>query len=256
MENKTKTIKQSKEWSLSIERYNNEKKDYDINLEQVINKIKHECHYYFAINHNKDKKENGEIRKDHFHIVIKLKTKRTKNGVLKRIAKLLDIKIERISTQLTQSLDLMIRYLMHLDNKKKEQYPPFTVLTNRQDILNNAIKGESEREDLTAENLILTVEKLGGNKLQIMAEIGLKNYTRFRGAIYDIIEELEIKNASEKALIIARKNIQNSNDIALKIYQRANKQIDKKINENIKKIKEKEINTKAVELLNKKKNRL
>ena len=40
MENKTKTIKQSKTWSLSIEAFNNKTNEYDITIEQVINKIK------------------------------------------------------------------------------------------------------------------------------------------------------------------------------------------------------------------------
>lgn len=256
MENKQKTIQQSKAWSLSIEAYNNEINEYDLTIEQAINKIKHEAHYFFGINHDKDITELGEIRKSHLHIVLKLKSKITKNGLLKKLATLLEIDIKRISAQITRSQDLMIRYLMHIDNKEKEPYPPFAVLTNRMDILNNAIKGESEREDLTAENLILTIERLGGNKLKIMAEIGLNNYTRFRGTIADIIQELEIVRFEKKAIDTARRTIDNANEIAKKIVQHANSQVNKKITEKITEIENKAVNTKAIELLNKKKNKL
>jgi hypothetical protein len=80
---------------------------------------------------------------------------------------------------------------MHLDNKDKNQYPPSAVLTNRKDILNLAIKGEIEREDLNSRKLNINNRKFGGNKMKIMGEIGLKNYQRFRGAILDIINQLE-----------------------------------------------------------------
>lgn len=256
MENKQKTTEQSKMWSLSIEAYNNETNEFDLTIEQAINKIKHETHYYFGINHDKDITELGEVRKSHLHIVLKLKTKITKNGLLKKLATLLEIDITRISAQITRNQDLMIRYLMHIDNKEKEPYPPFEVITNRKDILNNAIKGESEREDLTAESLILTIEKFGGNRLKIMGEIGLKNYTRFRGTIADIIEELEIGNMKTKAIETASRNIQNANEIAKKIMQHANTQVNKQITERITEIETKVVNTKAMELLNKKKNRL
>lgn len=256
MKNKKKTIPQSKTWSLSIETYNNETNEYDITLEQTINNIKHETHYYFGINHDKDITKDGEIRRSHLHIVLKLKTKITKNGLLRKLAILLEIDKARISAQITRSQDLMIRYLMHMDNKDKEPYPPFAVLTNREDILNNAIKGESEREDLTAENLILTIERLGGNRLRIMGEIGLKNYTRYRGTIADIIDELEMKELKVKATEQARENINTSREIATKIVQYANTQVDKKITKKITEIESKAINTKAIELLNKKKNRL
>lgn len=261
MENKTKTVKQSKTFSLSIEAFNNETNEYDLTLEQAINKIKHETHYYFAINHDKDITKDGEIRKNHFHIVLKLKSKRTKNGLLKRLASLLEINKTRISAQITKSQDLMIRYLMHLDNKDKYQYAPDTVLTNRKDILNLAIKGEIEREDLTAENLILTVERFGGNKLKIMSEIGLKNYQRFRGAILDIINTLEdeqiLLNMEQKINLIKEDAKAERERIkALKEYEikKQQQEIENVKNATLKGIR-KEINEVAIEVLRAKKGR-
>lgn len=256
MEEKKKTIPQSKEWSLVIETWNKEKEEIDITLEQVIERIKHETHYYFAINHDKDTTENGELKRSHLHLVLKLKAKITLNGILRKLETLLEIDKNRISAEITRSQDLVIRYLMHMDNKDKTPYPPFAVITNRQDILKAAIKGEQEREDLTAENLIITIEKYGGNRLKIMSEIGLKNYTRFRGTIADIIEELEIERTQKKAIENAREHMQNAKDIARETLKKANIEIKKEINEKITEIEKKVINNKAVELLNKKKNRL
>ncbi len=261
MENNPKTIKQSKTWSLSIEAYNNETNEYDLTLEQVVNKIKHETHYYFGINHDKDITENGEIRKSHFHIVLKLKTKRTKNGLLKRLAQLLEIDKTRISARITKSQDLMIRYLIHLDNKDKYQYSPSEILTNRKDILNLAIKGEIEREDLTAENLILTVERFGGNKLKIMSEIGLKNYQRFRGAILDIINQLENDQhllTMEQKIGLIKKDAKEQRERIKKIIEyeieKQKQEIENTKNATIKGIR-KEINEVAIEVLRAKKGR-
>lgn len=254
-EKKKKTIRQSKEWSLVIETYNKETEEIDITLEQVIDKIKHETHYYFGINHDKDTTEDGELKREHLHIVLKLKTKITLNGILRKLETLLEIDRNRISAEITRNQILVIRYLLHLDNPEKNQYAPFEVITNREDILNQAIKGEDEREDLTAENLIITVEKHGGNRLKIMSDIGLKNYNRFRGTITDIMEELEIRRL-EQATITARNNIQTERDMANTHINATLKSIDKKIDKRLAEIEKKVINNKAVELLNKKKNRL
>lgn len=256
MENKKQqTIPQSKEWSISIECFNNATNDYDLKLEEVIEKIKHDTHYYFGITHNKDTKDTGEIRKAHIHIVIKLKTRRTKGGILKRLANLLNIDKQRISVEMTRSQEATIRYLMHLDNPEKAQYAPIEIITNRQDILNLAIKGENEREDLTAENLIITIEKHGGNRLKIMSEIGLNNYTRYRGTIQDIIQELELIEIQDKAMKQAREQIDKARDLANSAIKYANTQINKRINEKIKEVENKAINEKAIELLNKKRQR-
>ena len=261
MENKPKTIPQSKTWNLSIEAFNNETNEYDLTLEQAVNKIKHEAHYYFAINHDKDTTKDGEIRRNHYHIVLKLKSKRTKDGLLKRFASLLEINKTRISAQITKSQELMIRYLLHLDNKDKHQYAPDTVLTNRTDILNLALKGEIEIADLTAESLILTVEKFGGNKLKIMSEIGLKNYQRFRGAILDIINTLENEQIllnMEQKINLMKKDVEAERErfIKRKEYEaeKQKQEIENTKNATIKGIK-KEINDIAIEVLRAKKHR-
>lgn len=250
MENKKQqTIPQSKEWSISIECFNNATNDYDLKLEEIIEKIKFDTHYYFGITHNKDTKDTGEIRKKHIHIVIKLKTKRTKGGLLKRLQKLLEIDKQRISIQMTRSQEATIRYLIHLDNPEKAQYPPFEIITNRRDILNLAIKGENEREDLTAENLIFTIEKHGGNRLKILGEIGLKNYTRYRGTIQDIIQELEIQDLQSKAIKQAREQIDTARDLANSAIKYANEQINKRVDERIKQVENKAVQEKVIELL-------
>lgn len=155
----------------------------------------------------------------------------------------------------------MIRYIMHLDNKDKHQYAPFEVLTNRKDILNLAIKGEIEREDLTAENLISTVERFGGNKLKIMGEIGLKNYQRFRGAILDIINTLEneqiLLNMEQKIKLIKKDAKAERERIKkMKEYEieKQKQEIENTKNATIKGIR-KEINEVAIEVLRAKKHR-
>lgn len=70
---------------------------------------------YAMILHNKDILENGEIKKEHYHVVIHFKNARHR----KAIAKFLGIEENYITGC---DLKAQLRYLIHIDDKDKHQY--------------------------------------------------------------------------------------------------------------------------------------
>lgn len=180
-------------------------------LEKAINIY---ASYYFIILHDKDTNEHGEIKKPHFHIVMKTRKRITLGGLLRELSELLKIDKTVISARETINETASIRYLLHLDYQDKHQYAPFEILTKRHDILKNALDGKEIAQELTA-TLLIEIIKESKNKLKIMERIGLNNYTRYRGAIIDIIatlEELEELENLEKRYQTLKENMEQEKE--------------------------------------------
>lgn len=180
-------------------------------LEKAINIY---ASYYFIILHDKDTNEHGEIKKPHFHIVMKTRKRITLGGLLRELSELLKIDKTVISARETINETASIRYLLHLDYQDKHQYAPSEILTKRHDILKNALDGKEIAQELTA-TLLIEIIKESKNKLKIMERIGLNNYTRYRGAIIDIIatlEELEELENLEKRYQTLKENMEQEKE--------------------------------------------
>lgn len=249
--------KQTREWHLVIMQETENGTIDNKELEKAINTY---CSYYFIILHNKDTNEHGEIKKPHYHIAMKTRKRITLGGLLRDLSELLKIDKTVISARETINETASIRYLLHLDHQEKHQYIPYEILTKRHDILKNALDGKEIADELTA-NLLIEIIKENKNKLKIMEKIGLNNYTRYRGAIVDIIatlEENEFLESLEKRHQALKENIEQEKE-RLKAFRDDNirkqtKEIENIKNETIKNIR-KEINEVAVEVLRAKKHR-
>ena len=226
-------------------------------LEKAINIY---CSYYFIILHDKDTNEHGEIKKPHYHIVMKTRKRITLGGLLRELSELLKIDKTAISARETINEMASIRYLLHLDYQEKHQYAPFEILTKRHDILKTALDGKETTQELTAQ-LLIEIIKENKNKLKIMEVIGLNNYTRYRGVIVDIINQLEqdefIESLEQKHKKI-KGNIEQEKE-RLKAFRdhkirKQAKEIENIKNETIKGIR-KEINEVAIEVLRAKNHR-
>ena len=231
-----------------------------LNIEKLEKYINIYCSYYFIILHDKDTNEHGEIKKPHFHIVMKTRKRITLGGLLRDISELLNINKTSISARETINETASIRYLLHLDYENKHQYAPFEILTKRHDILKNALDGKEITQELTAQ-LLIEIIKENKNKLKIMEKIGLNNYTRYRGAIVDIIatlEENEFLESLEQRHKTLKENIEQEKE-RLKAFRdhnirRQTQEIENVKNATIKGIR-KEINEVALEVLRAKKHR-
>ncbi len=191
-----------------------ETKNGSIDIKELEKAINIYASYYFIILHDKDTNEHGEIKKPHFHIVMKTRKRITLGGLLRELSELLKIDKTVISARETINETASIRYLLHLDYQDKHQYAPFEILTKRHDILKNALDGKEIAQELTA-TLLIEIIKESKNKLKIMERIGLNNYTRYRGAIIDIIatlEELEKLENLEKRYQTLKENMEQEKE--------------------------------------------
>ena len=109
---------------------------------EALNKIK-QRYDYASILHDKDITEDGEIKKEHIHCVIRVgNNPRWKSAV----AKELGIKENYIEGC---NLDKQLRYLIHFDNKQKYQYNiekvEGTLKKRLKEIINKEGKTECEK---------------------------------------------------------------------------------------------------------------
>lgn len=142
---------------------------------------------YWAILHDCDTDEDGVLKREHWHLVLEFPTKKTDLGVVRNLAEILQVDKTRVSVQQCRSLNMDIRYLMHLDDPDKASYPPFSVLTNDKSIL--ALALNSCGAELTIDELIEAI-KNSDNLPLLIRKIGLKNYARYRNVIRDLMQEL------------------------------------------------------------------
>lgn len=76
--------------------------------------------YYAYIKHDKDYNENGEIKKSHYHLYVKLYKKKTIGGVFNIVCRHFNI-----NANLIEPIDntfRFIRYLSHIDEEDKHIY--------------------------------------------------------------------------------------------------------------------------------------
>lgn len=178
---------QSRFYSIVLEKYGQEKNNEIIN-NSLENALKSICDLYAFINHDKDKKENGENDREHIHCYIELKNRTYATTLLKRLAYLLKINENRIGLRTRKRDDRIanIQYLIHINDPEKHQYRPFEIITNNKTLINGILINEVT--ELTAKTLLQTIDRLKGNKREIMLEIGLQAYNKYFRLIIDIIE--------------------------------------------------------------------
>lgn len=134
-----------------------------INLRYIIN--------YYIILHDKDVLENGETKKEHFHILVDNNNgyKEFKKEVVKRLYD--KALFENVRSPKTQA-----RYLMHLDDPEKYQYPIEEVATNDLDAYKELIKlnkvGKKPKKEkiLTINECIAYCEELCHNAKEMGLE--------------------------------------------------------------------------------------
>lgn len=76
------------------------------------------------IKHNKDLQDNGELKKEHWHLLLSFETKKS----LSLIAKVLNVEENLI--ECVNNYKSVERYLIHLDNGEKAQYDVNEVIAN------------------------------------------------------------------------------------------------------------------------------
>ena len=93
----------------------------------LYNQVMFECGYA-AILHDMDRREDGEFKKPHFHIVFALARECSKDSFIKRVHSAYPTIVDNYFY--SDSREHSIRYLVHADDPDKYQYDPSLIISH------------------------------------------------------------------------------------------------------------------------------
>ena len=103
--------------------------NYTIDILKLLTDYYKGCKCYLIM-HDKDIDEKGELKTPHFHFVLALENRRSKENILNDISTLLKIPLNCVSADDCKFIQGAIRYLVHYDNSDKYQYSVEDIKTN------------------------------------------------------------------------------------------------------------------------------
>lgn len=106
---------------------------------------------FAMICHDKDVNEDGEVKECHTHIVVTYRNARTFTSVLKDFERYKRDTEQNTRILPVKDLNKELRYLIHIDDTDKYQYPITDVSTNRDNLLNLF---EEDEQNLKVEQLL------------------------------------------------------------------------------------------------------
>lgn len=150
-----------------------------LNFEKVIDVIKsvefYSCKYYYCL-HDKDINENGEFKKAHYHLIVKLDNAIAIDKIINCLSNDDNIKIAlQNNISIVKSFKGACRYLIHYDNKEKYQYN-----------LNDIVSNDKNLSYYFNDNSIID------NFALITSLIKNNNITNMRELIYYCVENNEL----------------------------------------------------------------
>lgn len=148
---------------------------------------KYSC-YYYAINHDMDLNDNGELKNKHFHIVLTLSVRVRLITILNYIQKFLKIELDAITIDVCPSVSRAVQYLIHLNDNSKYQYLEENIITNNKIDCHNFIS-QNNYNDIEYEGDLFELCLYSKNKIDIIRKIGLARYNALYKAIDVIFNE-------------------------------------------------------------------
>lgn len=157
------------------------------NIKDVISKYekKGKIISYAYILHNLDLDSDGQFKKEHYHVYMKLTTATTK----KQLSKDFGISETLIETALNPNG--IIRYLLHLDNKDKTQYKKEAIVSFGLDIdrlISMSAFGSQKETDILLE--IISWINQGFNNKEVLELVLKLNYYAVYRTNYSILRDL------------------------------------------------------------------
>lgn len=170
-----KPRKQFKSYAIIIEEIDNQTNDILI-FEELIKALELLTTEYYVILHDKDVDDDDIIIRPHYHCVVETRSRMDLSALLNKLAKILNIRKERITLDYNYTKVASLRYLIHLDDLDKYQYAPFLITTNKKDILTSAFRENSE--DVSTETLLSLILDRNMNKFALVRSLGLKQFKK------------------------------------------------------------------------------
>lgn len=167
------------------------KEDFNAYYEKLSAWCQINARLWAFIGHDKDIDEDGNPKFRHIHALIVLKdgSKPRLSTSLSRISTAVGLAPTDVDIDKAENIASCIRYCLHKGYPQKYQYDVKELVTNlNEEELNPYL--DLDNKSFTASYLIQLVELCGGNRLNIMKQIGMANYQRYRNCISDIRAEL------------------------------------------------------------------
>lgn len=149
--------------------------------EDIIKALPLRCKYY-VIRHDQDFNEDGTLKVQHFHIVLRLPEKRTKGAVAKEFTRKLGCSPDVVTSSPIAFAELVsnIRYLCHVDDPNKYLYSINAVRTNDMSNFITCMDGA-----VTYERIYNVVQKCN-SLTDIIRELGIDAYRINRFVVNDM----------------------------------------------------------------------
>lgn len=144
--------------------------------------------YCACIMHDKDEDEYGNLKTTHYHLVVQLNAQCRLKTFLNFIIDKFHCNENQVSIEKCSSIEMQMRYLVHLDDFDKYQYDAKDIVSNNEEFVKKCmsyIKFISCVDDLIA-----ICQEYKNNLLKLMSVIGYENYKKYRVVIADIRREI------------------------------------------------------------------
>lgn len=143
---------------------------------------------YFACLHDKDKYENGELKRPHIHIVINSMKRLRVKQVIRMFEEFATTNFENIRVEENLSLVYSVQYLLHINDVNKYQYDRKELLTNQPDTADALLIETPKTNELTTQTLMDLIFSAKLNRIELINAIGIGKYQHYRQTINDLYD--------------------------------------------------------------------
>lgn len=140
------------------------------------------CLHYYGILHSNDKKDDGTLKREHYHFILIFDKPIGKKRVIQLISFLNDIDVVRVSVRPTLCMIKEMRYLLHLDNPNKYMYEINSIITDDLERYKYSIN----RKTYFSEKTLLNMCENATSKSELLMNVGLDFYNRNYHFINDL----------------------------------------------------------------------
>lgn len=129
----------------------------------------------------------------HYHLVLVYDKRVRISTMLNRCAVAFNCDKCNIQIQPVRSLNASIQYLVHKNDIDKEQYPDFIIVSNFDKAYLMTLLNTTDYEIELNFDILCDIVANCNTLSEIMSNIGLSNYNKYRNVIRDLVSEIWFK---------------------------------------------------------------
>lgn len=177
-------------YCLIIEEYDKENNKHitELDICNYLRSKEDDFKYWAFIKHDSDVDVDGEVKREHYHIVVVLNDKLGKNSVMMGFVKELMINPSCVSIRKCLDVVKSVQYLIHQNDKDKYQYDLLDIWTNDVNEMMSILMNNVSTYEVDIEYLIKLTESCKSLK-QVYMQLGLKRSKEYRSLVIDLWKE-------------------------------------------------------------------